>query len=90
MLGRGWAKGLTWGAGLHRQGHRVRAGKQARLATTRHTTHPPLHRAQLKLVIDSIVWAFRHTERNIADTGGGMEGSWLPPHLSKVADGMQT
>ncbi len=26
--------------------------------------------AQLKLVIDSIVWAFRHTERNIADTGG--------------------
>ena len=24
---------------------------------------------QLKLVIDSIVWAFRHTERNIADTG---------------------
>lgn len=25
--------------------------------------------AQLKLVMDSIVWAFRHTERNIADTG---------------------
>ena len=25
--------------------------------------------SQLKLVIDSIVWAFRHTERNIADTG---------------------
>ncbi|PSC71723.1 exportin-1-like isoform X2 [Micractinium conductrix] len=25
--------------------------------------------AQLKLVVDSIVWAFRHTERNIADTG---------------------
>ena len=25
--------------------------------------------AQLKLVIDSIVWAFRHTERNVADTG---------------------
>ena len=24
---------------------------------------------QLKLVIDSIVWAFRHTERNVADTG---------------------
>lgn len=24
---------------------------------------------QLKLVIDSIVWAFRHTERNIAETG---------------------
>ena len=26
--------------------------------------------AQLKLVIDSIIWAFRHTERNVADTGG--------------------
>ena len=25
--------------------------------------------AQLRLVIDSIVWAFRHTERNVADTG---------------------
>lgn len=24
---------------------------------------------QLKLVIDSVVWAFRHTERNIAETG---------------------
>lgn len=24
---------------------------------------------QLKLVVDSIVWAFRHTERNVADTG---------------------
>ena len=24
---------------------------------------------QLKLVMDSIVWAFRHTERNIAETG---------------------
>lgn len=24
---------------------------------------------QLKLVIDSIVWAFRHTERNVAETG---------------------
>lgn len=29
---------------------------------------------QLKLVIDSIVWAFRHTERNIADTGIWSEG----------------
>jgi hypothetical protein len=27
-------------------------------------------KTQLKLVIDSIIWAFRHTERNIADTGG--------------------
>jgi exportin-1 len=26
-------------------------------------------KTQLKLVIDSIIWAFRHTERNIADTG---------------------
>jgi exportin-1 len=24
---------------------------------------------QLKLLIDSIVWAFRHTERNVAETG---------------------
>lgn len=24
---------------------------------------------QLKLVMDSIIWAFRHTERNIAETG---------------------
>ena len=31
----------------------------------------PLPQDQLKLVIDSIVWAFRHTERNIADTGAG-------------------
>lgn len=28
-----------------------------------------MSQTQLKLVIDSIVWAFRHTERNIADTG---------------------
>ena len=27
---------------------------------------------QLKLVIDSIIWAFRHTERNVADTGGAL------------------
>jgi exportin-1 len=27
---------------------------------------PPAH---LKLVMDSIVWAFRHTERNVAETG---------------------
>lgn len=25
--------------------------------------------AQVKLLIDSIVWAFRHTERNVAETG---------------------
>jgi hypothetical protein len=25
--------------------------------------------AQLRMVIDSIIWAFRHTERNVADTG---------------------
>ena len=24
---------------------------------------------QMKLIIDSIVWAFRHTERNVAETG---------------------
>jgi len=28
-----------------------------------------LHPAQFKLVIDSIVWAFKHLEKNIADTG---------------------
>ena len=26
-------------------------------------------RQQLKLVMDSVIWAFRHTERNIAETG---------------------
>lgn len=29
--------------------------------------HPA--QVQLKLIIDSIVWAFRHTERNVAETG---------------------
>lgn len=24
---------------------------------------------QVKLLIDSIIWAFRHTERNVAETG---------------------
>jgi exportin-1 len=40
-------------------------------AITNHcsTTLFAMSPAQLKLVIDSIVWAFRHTERNIADTG---------------------
>jgi exportin-1 len=28
-----------------------------------------LSQQQLKLVMDSIIWAFRHTERNIAETG---------------------
>ena len=28
-----------------------------------------LNATQLKLMIDSVVWAFRHTERNVADTG---------------------
>lgn len=27
------------------------------------------HWQQLKLIMDSIIWAFRHTERNIAETG---------------------
>lgn len=26
--------------------------------------------AQFKLVLDSIIWAFKHTMRNVADTGG--------------------
>nr|XP_024394785.1 protein EXPORTIN 1B-like [Physcomitrium patens]XP_024394786.1 protein EXPORTIN 1B-like [Physcomitrium patens] len=26
-------------------------------------------RQQLKLVVDSIIWAFRYTERNVAETG---------------------
>lgn len=40
-------------------------------AITNHcsTTLFAMSSAQLKLVVDSIVWAFRHTERNIADTG---------------------
>ena len=32
---------------------------------------------QLKLVIDSIIWAFRHTERNVADTGGALTPAQL-------------
>ncbi len=37
----------------------------------------PCLQAQLKLVIDSIVWAFRHTERNIADTGAPRLLGWV-------------
>ena len=35
--------------------------------------------AQLKLVIDSIIWAFRHTERNVADTGESLLHLYIPP-----------
>jgi exportin-1 len=35
--------------------------------------------AQLKLVIDSIIWAFRHTERNVADTGARALPALLTP-----------
>jgi hypothetical protein len=37
--------------------------------------------AQLKLVIDSIVWAFRHTERNVAETGLSLLQVWLQNRL---------
>ena len=32
-------------------------------------TIPP---AQFKLVLDSVIWAFKHTMRNVADTGLGI------------------
>eukprot|EP00884_Botryococcus_braunii_P004854 jgi/Botrbrau1/1436/Bobra.0063s0127.1 len=40
-------------------------------AITNHcfTTLFAMSPGQLRMVIDSIVWAFRHTERNVADTG---------------------
>ena len=38
---------------------------------------------QLKLVIDSIVWAFRHTERNVADTGAPL------PACASITDGSE-
>jgi exportin-1 len=37
---------------------------------------------QLKLVIDSIVWAFRHTERNVAETGLSLLGDLLSQFAS--------
>ena len=39
---------------------------------------------QLKLVIDSIVWAFRHTERNVADTGAPLP-AWPLPQMCPSA-----
>jgi len=30
--------------------------------------------AQFKLVLDSIIWAFKHTMRNVADTGLQVSG----------------
>ena len=41
------------------------SGRSPTTASGRSSRQP----AQLKLVVDSIVWAFRHTERNIAETG---------------------
>lgn len=38
-----------------------------RPGSTAHIVAPRVQ--QLKLVMDSIVWAFRHTERNVAETG---------------------
>jgi exportin-1 len=40
-------------------------------AITNHTFHclRAMSPQQQQLLIDSIVWAFRHTERNVADTG---------------------
>ena len=40
-------------------------------AVTRHCPRTlfTMSEGQLKLIIDSVIWAFRHTERNIAETG---------------------
>lgn len=35
--------------------------------------------AQFKLVLDSIIWAFKHTMRNVADTGGPRD--WNKVHF---------
>ncbi|KAL4170385.1 hypothetical protein KRP22_011286 [Phytophthora ramorum] len=43
----------------------VAAGRQ-RLLLRGAVQHPAEHQ---KLVVDSIIWAFKHTERNVADTG---------------------
>lgn len=32
--------------------------------------------AQFKLILDSIIWAFKHTMRNVADTGEALARSW--------------
>lgn len=32
---------------------------------------------QFKLVLDSIVWAFKHTMRNVADTGRCSNQNWI-------------
>jgi exportin-1 len=46
-----------------------------------------LNSTQLKLMIDSVVWAFRHTERNVADTGLNLLLSLLQAFsTSAVAD----
>ncbi|XP_058072519.1 protein EXPORTIN 1A-like [Magnolia sinica] len=50
--------------------HRLKFFSLLRAIAT-HCFHALIHLSsqQLKLVMDSIIWAFRHTERNIAETG---------------------
>jgi hypothetical protein len=49
---------------------------------------------QLKLVMDSIVWAFRHTERNVAETGLNllleMLGNFQVCYFNMVSKMLQT
>jgi len=37
--------------------------------------------AQFKLVLDSIIWAFKHTMRNVADTGLQVSGYTMVLYL---------
>uniref|UniRef100_A0AAZ3S112 Exportin-1 n=1 Tax=Oncorhynchus tshawytscha TaxID=74940 RepID=A0AAZ3S112_ONCTS len=43
--------------------------------------------AQFKLVLDSIIWAFKHTMRNVADTGLTMHASILAYMFNLVEEG---
>jgi len=38
--------------------------------------------AQFKLVLDSIIWAFKHTMRNVADTGLQVSGYIMVLYLN--------
>uniref|UniRef100_A0AAQ5XXR8 Exportin-1 n=1 Tax=Amphiprion ocellaris TaxID=80972 RepID=A0AAQ5XXR8_AMPOC len=46
--------------------------------------------AQFKLVLDSIIWAFKHTMRNVADTGLTMHASILAYMFNLVEEGKIT
>ena len=39
---------------------------------------------QFKLVLDSIIWAVKHTMRNVADTGTGLFGKYTSDHKTFI------